>query len=304
VTATAVPGSGAVAALLEGLVDYAGLFPPAALPMGDAVARFATYRAGDRRSMLGRFVVPIARLDELALAREGLAGSVDAATAVRTSWRLAVLASASDAGSLDAFNVTHAGRLVVDVVEAKAEDAATIAQLAAALSPRFTVYVEVAVRTDPSPLIGAIAQHGLRAKIRTGGVTPDAFPTAAEVLRFLVACVAAKVPFKATAGLHHPVRGEFALTYAADSPRGTMHGFLNVFVAALLLREGVDASDVAPLLEERDAAAIVVTPDSITWRGPRVNVQALASTRAAFAGSFGSCSFEEPVQDLARLRLA
>jgi hypothetical protein len=316
-TATTVSVSGAVAALLEGLVDFAGLFPPAALSMRDAVARYATYHAGAHRRMLGRFVVPVARLEELAvesLAREELARDElalarppmgpPASRGAGAPWRLAVLATAADATTLDAFNRAHPGRFIIDTVEAKAEDAATISALAGALSPRFTVYVEVGVRADPAPLIAEISRHGLRAKIRTGGVTLDAFPTTVEVLRFLSACVAARVSFKATAGLHHPLRGEFALTYAADSPRGTMHGFLNVFLAALLLGEGVGAADVAPLLEERDPAAIVATADAITWRGHRVNAQAIAAARATFAGSFGSCSFEEPVQDLTRLRLA
>lgn len=296
---TAAPASGAVATLLEGLVDYAGLFPPAALPMSDAVARYATYRAGPQRAMLGRFVVPVARLDELALA----VATLPSASHATGAWRLAVLAGKGDAATLDAFNAAQAGRLVADTVEAKADDDATVAALASALGHRFTVYVEVGVRTDPAPLLAAVARHGLRAKIRTGGVTADAFPTTAEVLRFLAACVAMRVPFKATAGLHHPVRGEFALTYAADSPRGTMHGFLNVFLAALLLRQGVPSAEVAPLLEERDPAAIIVEGDAIGWRGFRVNAAAVAAARADFAGSFGSCSFDEPVQDLTRLRI-
>jgi hypothetical protein len=314
VTAPAVSAPGAVAALLEGLVDYAGLFPPAALSMRDAVGRYTTYRGGDQRAMLGRFVVPVARLEELVIERaeseasraprvSGASGASGASVGWGSPWRLAVLAAAGDAATLDAFNAAHAGRFAIDVVEAKADDAPTISQLASALGKRFTTYVEIAVRADPIPLISAIALHGLRAKMRTGGVTPEAFPTTAEVLRFLSACVAANVPFKATAGLHHPFRGEFALTYAADSPQGTMHGFLNVFLAALLLREGVSSVEVAPLLEERDPAAIVSTPDAIAWRGHRVGAQAIAAARATFAGSFGSCSFEEPVQDLARLRL-
>jgi hypothetical protein len=303
--ASTIAASPAIAALLEGLVDYAGLFPPAALPMQDAVARYATYRAGSRRGMLGRFVVPVARLDELAMAVASLPSTARGAAngAVAGPWRLSVLAGAADAATLETFNATHVGRLAVDTVEAKAEDEPTIAALAAALGARYTVYAEIPVRQDPSALVAALARHGLRAKIRTGGVTAEAFPTTSEVLRFLAACVAAGVPFKATAGLHHPLRGEFALTYAADSPRGTMHGFLNVFLAALLLRAGVPTADVAPVLEERDGGAIRVDGDGIGWRGHRISGDVIRAARAEFAGSFGSCSFEEPVQDLTRLRL-
>ena len=127
---------------------------------------------------------------------------------------------------------------------------------------------------DPGALVAAMGVHGLRAKIRTGGVTADAFPSARDVARFLSACARHDVMFKATAGLHHPLRGDFALTCAADAPRGTMFGFLNVFLAAAFMR-----------------------------RGHSLSVGALAEERARFALSFGSCSFREPIDDLLALHL-
>src|SRR5438477_108730 len=78
--------------------------------------------------------------------------------------------------------------------------------------------------------VATLAITGQRAKIRTGGVTPEAFPKSAEIVRFVRTCLAANVPFKATAGLHHPIRCFHPLTYDADSPQGTMHGFLNLFL--------------------------------------------------------------------------
>lgn len=287
--------STALGALLGGLVDYAGLFPPASLPMREAVRNYGLYRVSAQQGMLARFVLPASRLGEFAelalLARH--AGDV-------APWPLAVLAAAADAPALDAFDAQHGALARVDTVEAKAEDAASIAALAAAFPGR-VVYVEVPVRNDPSALIAQCKAQGLRAKIRTGGVTADAFPARDDVLRFLSACVAQGVAFKATAGLHHPLRGEYPLTYAPDAARGTMYGFLNVFLAALLLREGLAAAEVAPALEERDASSIVVGADGISWRGFSVPTVRIADARAAFAGSFGSCSFEEPVQDLVSL---
>ena len=51
-------------ALLEEVIDYAGLFPPSQLSMQEAVVNYAAYRSGELGWMLGRFVVPTARLDE------------------------------------------------------------------------------------------------------------------------------------------------------------------------------------------------------------------------------------------------
>jgi hypothetical protein len=50
--------------LLDGILDYAGLFPPADLEMSQAVARYNDYRNGPDSWMLGRFICPVARLSE------------------------------------------------------------------------------------------------------------------------------------------------------------------------------------------------------------------------------------------------
>lgn len=289
-------GMGAMTALLDSLVDYAGLFPPAALPMHTAVRNYAAYRVSAERAMLARFVLPASRLNEL-VSYASLLPSDD------TPWPLAVLASTSDAPALDAFDAEHGARWRVDTIEAKAEDLAGIEALTVAFAGRRTVYVELPASVDPAALIAGVRAAGMRAKIRTGGVTAEAFPTPAQVMRFIAACVSQRVPFKATAGLHHPLRGEYALTYAPDAARGTMYGFLNVFVAAVLLHAGHSAVAVAPLLEERDASSLVVHDDAILWRGLRATASQITAARATFAGSFGSCSFEEPVQDLSALSL-
>lgn len=287
----------ALATLLDGLVDYAGLFPPAALPMDAAVRNYAAYRAGTHHDMLARFVLPVARLDEFVREASALASGNDIGP-----WPLSVLAAPSDAATIAAFNRAHGARWVIDMIEAKATTVDEVHALAAAFSG-MTVYVEIPVAEDPTALVQAIGTTHLRAKIRTGGVTRDAFPAPAAVLRFLAECVQRQVPFKATAGLHHPLRGEYALTYAPDAERGTMYGFLNVFLAATLLHAGHAPATLLDLLEERDAAAIVADASGISWRGLHASAAQVAQARARFAGSFGSCSFEEPVQDLAALRL-
>jgi len=292
----------AVAALLDGLVDFAGLFPPAAQPMPAAVAAYARYVNGPERAKLGRFVVPVARLGELVSVVDALPGG--SAPGSNAPWRLSVLAVANDAATLAAFDAEHGGRLVIDTVEAKAASVAEVGQLGAALGRRYFVYVEIPAQDDPAPLVAAIKAEGFRAKIRTGGVVAEAFPAPADVLRFLAACADARVPFKATAGLHHPLRGEFALTYAADSSSGTMFGFLNVFLAAVLLHAGAPRGDLVALLEERDPRSIAADDARIRWRGLTVTTAQIAAARATFAGSFGSCSFEEPVRELSTLPLA
>ncbi len=288
--------SRSIRALLTGLIDYAGLFPPAALGMADAVRAFAAYRESDDAWALGRFVLPASRLDEFAAEARGrfAEGSV---------WRLSVLAAASDAPAIEAFNVAHAGRAVIDTIESKAASTAEVEALVVLKATGRMVYVELPLNAQTDELIAAIARTGLRAKIRTGGVTAEAFPSAAAVVQFLTSCAAAGVPFKATAGLHHPLRGEYRLTYAPDSASGTMFGFLNVMCAGMLVGHGIPTREAIALLEERDPTAFHVGDDGIRWRDWLVPFADIANARTNSANSFGSCSFEEPINDLKRLTL-
>jgi hypothetical protein len=292
--------------LLEHSIDYAGLFPPAGLAMRPALENYAAYRRRPEAWALGRFVVPAARLDEL----ERAAGDLLPADA-DDPWRLSVLLGAdpaADVRGLGELNCRHAaagaGALVADVVELKAETAEAVEAALAGLPRHLTVFVELPLNRDPAPAVAAIARHGAGAKVRTGGVTEDAFPATADLLRFLRAAVAAGVPFKATAGLHHPIRARYRLTYEPDSPSGTMYGFLNLFLAAAFLRQGMGDGDAARLLEETDPASLAFEREGgIVWRGHRLGPDALVEARARGLGSFGSCSFEEPVGDLASLHL-
>ena len=292
--------------LLEHSIDYAGLFPPAGLAMRPAVENYAAYRRGPDAWALGRFVVPAARLDELERdAADLLPADAD------DPWRLSVLLGAdpaADVRRLGELNCRHAaagaGALVADVVELKAETAEAAEAALGKLPRHLTAFLELPVARDPAPALAAIARHGAGAKVRTGGVSEDAFPATGDLLRFLRAAVAAGVPFKATAGLHHPIRARYRLTYEPDSPSGTMYGFLNLFLTAAFLRQGMNDADAARLLEERDPASLVFEREGgIAWRGHRLEAGALVEARARGLGSFGSCSFEEPIGDLASLHL-
>ena len=245
--------------LLAHLIDYAGLFPPASLSMEQALANYQRYRDGEYAWMLGCFVVPAARAAEVP---EGVPVSV------------------------------------IGVDEIKAETEEDVHRIASehrrpggwpsGVPP---LYVEI---TDLD-LIDHIAIHGLRAKIRTGGITPDAFPSSKDIAKFMRHCALHGVAFKATAGLHHPLRCVRPLTYEPNAPAGTMHGFINVFMAAAILTRA------EAILEDDDASAFAFEEETASWRGHAVLTSDLALLREQFAISFGSCSFEEPVNDLKEL---
>jgi hypothetical protein len=281
--------------LLAGVVDYAGLFPPAALDMPAAVRNYAEYLADRDAWMLGRFVVPIARLDELTTELSMLEEAPE--------WRVAALLGTTVKPDIEAarqFNEEQAGRARIDTLEGKLTTPGAIADAASLIGEDFALYAEIPVVSDPAALVAAIASAGVNAKIRTGGVTPDAFPAADQIVRFMRRCAEHHVMFKATAGLHHPLRSEHRLTYAADAPRGVMYGYLNVFLTAALLAQLTDA-EARDLLEEQDPRAILVERDRIAWRGHELRADEISAARDLVASSFGSCSFREPVDELREL---
>jgi hypothetical protein len=250
-----------VRVLLDSLIDYAGLFPPAFLPIAEAAHNYDEYRRGEYAWALGRFVVPAARMHE-----------------VPADFPLSVLATA------DSLPDAH----VIEVKATSAEEIDVIAQQAASGQ---TIYVEV---TD-FDLLDVIAHYRLRAKIRTGGVSADAFPPAEQVATFIRACRQKKIAFKATAGLHHPIRCAKPFTYDSDSPVGRMHGFVNVFLAAAM------PGSASLILREENPRSFGFDDGGIWFRDLRVTTDELARVRSQSAISFGSCSFEEPIRDLLEL---
>jgi hypothetical protein len=289
----------AVRALVAELVDYAGLFPPASLSMTETVNNYASYRVSPDAWMLGRLVVPVARLGELAAASGGVADG-------GWPWRIAVIGSgnpSADGGVVREFNAASHGHLVADVLEQRAVSIHAIDDAARSSPQGVALYVELPHTDEPRPLLEATKRVGARAKVRTGGVVADAFPRAAALARFIVRCAELGVPFKATAGLHHPMRGEHPLTYESDAPRSTMFGFLSLFAAAAFARAGAKDTEIVKLLEERDARSLIFGDNSLQWGQHTVSLETLTQTRASFAIAFGSCSFREPTDDLRRLHL-
>lgn len=300
----------ALDALLGGLIDYAGLFPPAALDMPATVRAYAAHRTGRRAHALGTFVVPASRLQELAGERAALgqAGGGD--------WPVSVVAGerahddVARALALPSGAQPGAGVAIV-AVEARVSSVEDVARLSALVPDTIRLAIEVPLSVDRSlrqSLIDAVRSAGRMAKVRTGGVTADAIPPVRAVAEFIWDCARAGVPFKATAGLHHPVRSEQRLTYAPDSPTSVMHGFVNVFGAAALAWRAVEQlhgeeppTELTAILEERDASAFEWDRDSLRWRGHLMTAGDLARARGAFARGFGSCSFAEPIADLGAL---
>jgi hypothetical protein len=291
--------------LLKGLIDYAGLFPPAELHMATAVRNYAGYRRGEHAWALGRFIVPVTRLSEFERAFDELPASERG----EGPWSLSVLGGRALDG--DVRRATEFNRrrgeepdaaARVEAMELRllsAEDADHAADLVA---DAFEVYVEVPIGQDPLTWIAAVARAGIRAKVRTGGVSAEMFPSSADLARFLVDCAREAVPFKATAGMHHAIRSEHGLASDGRGPAVRMHGFLNVFLAAAAIKAAIlDQDGATRLLEETSPSAFRFESCHAGWRDLSIPCEALSSARAQFAISYGSCSFDEPLAEVRSL---
>ncbi len=279
----------AINGLLKGLIDYAGLYPPAGLDMRTAVRNYLDYSRQKHAAALGRFVVDLNRLKEVREAAEDSLGEIGLSVvgALRNDW--ACLPQFID----DGFRI--------EMIEVKAGSAAEIEFVCKRLPPSVIIHFEIPINVQTSELIDAIAISGARAKLRMGGLDAAAFPTAKEIARSLKALADHSVSFKATAGLHHPVRSCHRFSYANGSDSGMMHGFVNLCCAASLLFFGGETGDAEMLLAEEDSAAWQVTNEAISWRSFQWSADQLHSVRLRFLTSFGSCSFEDPIHDLEAL---
>jgi hypothetical protein len=229
-------------ALLENLIDYAGLYPPASLPLPQVIQNYIRYLASPDAWILNRLVLPFSKLHEVQLG---------------PNWRVTLLTD-QDPGPLPP---------QIETLETKNERRLSLPTYCEAPLDRIT---------------------DAFAKIRTGGIKPDAIPPAPELADFLHQAAARRLPFKATAGLHHPIRAG-------------MHGFINVFAAAAFAWHGMDRESLILVLEESHAPAFEFGETHLCWRGLRLSVDQISTARRDFAHSFGSCSFEEPLDDLRKL---
>ena len=286
-------------AAFAGIVDYAGLFPPATCSMADAVTQYDGYRRSPERWLLGRFVVAAIRLQELAEAIETRGVAIDPAD----PWRLAVVMGAvvpAELGRIAAFQGAWQSRgVLADAIEYRVTSIGQVVTVAEQVPDSFHRYFEVPAVGPYRELVAAIGAANAFAKIRMGGTTPDLFPAPVDVTTFLMAAVKHGVPFKATAGLHHPYRGEYPISYAPNAERQPMYGFVNVLLATAELVRGGEGEVAQAILEEDDRRAFTRRDDGIIWRDTRYTAVELIATHEKYFLSLGSCSFREPYDELA-----
>lgn len=309
-------------AFLAALIDYAGLFPPAKLNLDAALQEYLHHLKEEQAWMIGRFIIPGAQLENLMPYRDALLAAgvrfsvlgLPGETPARASMETVRVARdfedelgrsvACDRFELklplEAVGTDDAvGEVLLDIDEALRPSAERNGEVIAAL--------ELPITHDKAPsaierLAAGVAEHNARGdgptlalKFRCGGVTPDLVPDAERLGAAIATSVRHGAPFKATAGLHHPFPND------DDAVGARMHGFVNVFGAAVLAAvHDLDAGAVAEILHDDDASHFALE-ERLSWRSLRASAEQVDAARRTRALSYGSCSFEEPREDLQAL---
>ena len=298
-------------ALLTHSIDYAGMFPPCSLALEPALQNQAQYVHDPDAWMLNTFVLPVEKFDaaveNLSLfdREHPLRISALGMRTVNRDEFLAALEIATE--KIRSFSAEHVDFVSVRQLEmplSQDVDLGLLAKMRSILkSLELQVFWETPINSAEEA-IALVAEYNSQTgaaefgyKLRTGGVTADAFPTSQEIARALVAAARQRVPIKFTAGLHHPIR-QFR-----DEVKTKMHGFLNVLGAAVLAAESQwDEQQTSEMLEDENSDSFSFHGDFFTWREWKIATDQIKARRKLVT-SFGSCSFDEPREDLRALNL-
>jgi hypothetical protein len=290
--------------LLAGAIDYAGIFPPARLDLAKALDHYLDYSRGPERAVVDRFVCSTSRLGDLAslinerkLTDALEVAAVGAGGTDRASWESSL---ENDAKAMNDFLNATGDACDIGVFEIRIPSNADIERCIRDLNGfnEVDVYAELPWDRGQLDAIAKIAEtEWLGAKARTGGLDADAFPDAYTLGGFIRGCISLEVPFKLTAGLHH------ALPQRDQGIGANMHGFLNVLAGtAITLAEDLSQRELEQLLLDGESSRWEFTDTGVSWRGREASLEDIEEARSLFV-SFGSCSVEEPMQELEALGL-
>jgi hypothetical protein len=295
-------------ALLARSIDYAGMFPPCALELEPALEKQARFVRLDDSWMLNAFVLPVAQFDAakklLSLFEPAYPLSVSALgpkTETASAFREALGKIDAAIRSLSAHNVDLVSVSQLEMFLPGDADAGLLEEARSIVGDLPAFWEAPPRRAERT--IALLAEHNSNSdnatfgyKMRTGGVTADAFPTSAEIASALVTPATHQVPIKFTAGLHHPIR------QYREEVQTKMHGFLNVLGAAVLAAEHRwDAAQAAVMLEDESASSFRFEDEFFAWRDCKIDTDRLEDRRRCVT-TFGSCSFDEPREDLRALK--
>jgi hypothetical protein len=290
-------------AAFAALIDYAGLFPPASLSIPEAVGEYRRIRSEEHQWVVGRFLCRASQLTDFAGVATSILRPGDARWEIGVIFDRAPGESATEANSfhteMDPVLSIRAAEAKLDEPTASAVDSLLDAMLSVA--PDVVPYIEINNTETIAEQVSIIARaldtrrRVGGAKLRCGGVTADLVPTPRQVAEFVVACTDKRIPFKATAGLHQPIR------HFDNELRVERHGFINILMASALAEAGEDVDMVEAVVADTNPANFSLSATFASWRDREIPGSALRRMRQSGFVSYGSCDFDGPIEAVEQL---
>ncbi len=297
------------------LIDYAGLFPPANLSLEDAITNYANHKNSENAWMLGPFVLPVTQLKQLDIHMHLFSAEKPLTLSVvgrkSSSETECNIHFQDDINEISAAIKHYKHSAKVEMLEIPLPRNVPSLDLIAEIAngaKKFNVHAFCEVlligewKKHVSDTLDAIAAHNssneswIGVKLRTGGIKAEMFPSPEQVAFVIAACRDRNLPLKFTAGLHHPVR------MYRDEVGTKMYGFLNIFVAGMLAHtQYLDVREIEAILADENSNSFSFSKDHLAWRDLRIASKEIQKLRKEALLSFGSCSFDEPRDELMEL---
>ena len=312
-----------LASFMDGLIDYAGLFPPAKLNLHDTLVNMLRGQKFTEFWMISSLVLPVNQLDNLISTLVDL-GETDA------FFPISFVASRAESETVFFDTLNTDIKRIKEFFELHPNFSAKAFEIALPPSichsenrDNLSLFVKdtasILIEAKLNPFIEVSAgEHWLSSmhiavtaiaeinknsaekasfKIRCGGIKPEMMPPSENVAHTILYCKEKGISLKATAGLHHPLK------HFNDDLGGLMHGFINVFGSAILAKvNDFSFETLVQMLNDEKPDSFIFSENTLSWKNYSVTSEEIKKYRS-FITSYGSCSFDEPIEDLQTLKL-
>lgn len=304
-------------AFLNGLIDYAGLFPPANLDLKTAIKNYAQYIHSIDSWMLGPFVIPITKLNELSqyskLFSSGIPLKLSVVGRKSETNNEFLVQFHEDMEQIRIYHQTFSEWSQIETIEIHLPHQVPSQELLKVLTlstekQGVNLFCEVSILGETNwkahliNTLDVIAQFNekknkqIGIKLRTGGIKKEMIPPLDRIAFAMAAVRDRKLPMKFTAGLHHPIR------MYREEVQDKMHGFLNIFLSGMLAyQENLDEKSIKHVLSEEESRHFIIQENELGWRNFHLTSSSVQELRKRYLCSFGSCSFDEPRDELLEL---
>ena len=314
-------------AFMGGIIDYAGLFPPSKLELEEAFGNYVKYKNGSLSEMISGFICPVKLLKQLEiiiLKNYRDENKINVTVLGRGGYDrdnfLQVLEE--DLNYWSDFLLNTENKVITESFEIKLPDelitahdskklSVFINEISAKIKNRinqdvfifFEGHIGTKWKKNIKHFIEAVKIHNESEnncgyKLRTGGTEIDFFPEPEVIAYSIRECLDRNIRMKCTAGLHHPFR-HYDINIGVK-----MHGFINVFGAGIIaMRHNISDSGLKEIIDDENPDNFVFTDECFSWKDWKISPEEIDFARKNLMISFGSCSFDEPLEDLVELNL-